>query len=141
MTLRVVPSLLTLNKDGSWPMWVDSCTSNHITIKYNFLISRLDDLLDGLHGISIFSKINLPSRYQVHTQQSHKNKTNFKTRDDFYEWLVMPFGLLNAPFMFVRLMNHVLRPLLGVYDGVYFYGILIYSKFEAKHQHQVCEIL
>jgi hypothetical protein len=108
---------------------VDYHSLNEVTIKNKYPLPRFDDLFDQLKGACVFSKIDLRFRYhQQKIRESDIPKTSFITRYDLYEYMVMSFGLTNAPTYFRYLMNKLFMEYLDKFVVVFIDDILIFAR-------------
>ncbi|XP_016647156.1 PREDICTED: RNA-directed DNA polymerase homolog [Prunus mume] len=115
---------------------------NKITIKNRYPLPRIDDLLNQLHRVHYFTTLDLKSGYhQVRINEEDTWKTAIKMKQGLFEWLVMSFGLCNAPATFMRLMNEVLRPFIDNFVTVYLDDILIFSVTWEDHLHHIAQVL
>jgi hypothetical protein len=119
---------------------VDYRPLNVITIKNKYPLSCINILFDQLAGARVFSKVNLRLGYhQIKIRLEDVLKTAFSTRYGLYEYLVMSFGLTNAPAYFMYLMNSVFMLELDKFVVVFIDDILIYSKSE-KSMRSISEL-
>ncbi|GJU21229.1 putative reverse transcriptase domain-containing protein [Tanacetum coccineum] len=134
--------LFVKKKDGSFRMCIDYRELNSLTVKNRYPLPRIDDLFDQLQGSSIYSKIDLRSGYhQLRVREEDIPKATFRTHYGYYEFQVMPFGLINAPAVFMDLMNRVCKPYLDKFVIVFNDDILIYSKNKQEHEEHLKLIL
>ncbi|KAL0556879.1 hypothetical protein IC582_005396 [Cucumis melo] len=121
---------------------IDYRELNKLTVKNRYPLPRIDDLFDQLQGATIFSTIDLRSRYhQLRIRDSDIPKTSFRSRYEHYESNVMSFGLTNAPAIFVDLMNRVFKDFLDTFVIVFIDDILVYSKTEVEHEDHLHHVL
>ena len=136
------PAMFVEKKDKTLRMVVDYRPLNAVTIKNKYPLPRIDILFDQLSGAKVFSKIDLRSGYhQVKIKKEDIPKTAFTTRYGLYEFLVMSFGLTNAPAYFMYLMNSVFMPELDRFVLVFIDDILVYSESIEKHEEHLSIVL
>ncbi|GBG69713.1 hypothetical protein CBR_g4544 [Chara braunii] len=136
------PVLFVPKKEGTIRMCIDYRSLNAITVKNREPLSRIDDLLDRVQGCRYFSKIDLKSGYhQIAIWPEDQHKTAFQTRYGLYEFVVMPFGLCNAPGTFQHAMNRIFHHYLDKFVIVYLDDILIFSKTFKEHVADLDKVL
>ncbi|GKE75021.1 putative reverse transcriptase domain-containing protein, partial [Tanacetum coccineum] len=108
---------------------------NKIAIKNRYPLPRIDDLFDQLQGACYFSEVDLRSGYhQLCVHEDDIPKTAFRTRYGHFEFTVLPFGLTNAPAVFMDLMNRVCKPYLDKFINVFIDDILNLLNDEGRNE-------
>ena len=135
------PVLFVKKKDGTFRLCID-WQLNKVTVCNKYPLLHIDDLFDQLQGAKMFSKIDLYLRYyQLRIKEVDIPKIACKTSYGHYEFLMMSFGLTNAPAAFMDLMNRVFRPYLDRFVIVFIDDILVYSRSEEKHTENLRTVL
>ena len=120
--------LFVKKKYGSFRMCIEYRELNKVTVKNKYPLRKIDDLFDQLKGVSVFWKIDPWSSYhQLRVKEGEIAETAFRTWYGHYEFIIMPFGLMNAFAAFMDLINCVIRKYLDKLVIVFFDDFLIYS--------------
>jgi len=136
------PVLFVRKKDGSLRMCIDYRQLNKYTVRNNYPLPRIEEMFDALQGAKFFTTLDLNMAYhQIRIAEGDIPKTAFSCSEGHYEFLVMTFGLTNAPASFQGLMNKVFRHQLGKSVVVYLDDIMVYSKTWEDHLVHIREVL
>lgn len=136
------PILFVPKADGTLRLCIDYQGLNAITVKNRYPLPRIDEMMDRLVGAKYFTKLDLRDAYhRIRIRKGDEWKTAFRTRYGHYEYLVMPFGLCNAPPTFQAYINRAISGILDVSCIVYLDDILISSNTEEEHIEHVREVL
>jgi len=136
------PVLFVRKKDGTLRLVIDYRKLNDMTIRNSYPLPLISELLDRVKGAKVFTKLDLKSAYNlVRIKEGDEYKTAFRTRYGHFEFLVMPFGLKNAPATFQHFINDVLSEYLDDFVISYIDDILIYSNTIEEHHIHVRKVL
>ena len=136
------PVVLVRKKDGSTRFCVDYRKLNDITVKDSFPLPRIDDIFDQLSQSLYFTKLDFKNGYfQIPLAPEDRPKTAFSTRDNHYQFTVLPQGIKNGPPTFQRIVNQILGTSRSRYCLAYIDDVIIFSNTFADHLSHLDDVL
>jgi transposase InsO family protein len=139
------PVVLVKKKDKTMRFCIDYRRLNAITVRDAFPLPRIEEIFDQLSEAIYFTKFDFKSGYfQVPLAKEDRPKTAFSTRDNHYQFTVLPQGISNGPATFQRIINHILGPTRWRYALAYIDDIIIYSRTfndHLEHVNEICQLL
>jgi hypothetical protein len=132
------PIIFAPKKNDTLRLCVDYRGLNAITVKDQYPIPLISELLDRLNGAKVFSKMDLKDAYyRIRIKEGNERKTAFRTRYGHFEFLVLPMGLTNSPATFQSYINNALHGYIDDFCVVYLDDILIFSRSKEEHQQHI----
>lgn len=131
------PVLFVQKKDGTLRMCIDYRALNNITVRDRYPLPNIQDLIDKLHGSTVYSSLDLQQGYhQIRIKEEDVPKTAFLTPLGQFQFKVLCFGLTNAPATFQRVMNSIFGQYIGKFVLLYLDDVLVFSRNATEHaQH------
>ncbi|MBW0494952.1 hypothetical protein O181_034667 [Austropuccinia psidii MF-1] len=141
-SLTGAPVLFVKKKDSGLYLCVDYCKINAVTRKNRYPFPPMNQLLTISNGSTIFSKMGLCVEYNLlRIKEGDEHLTSFITKYGIYEYLVIPFGLTNAPASFQNLVNDIFADFLNIFVGFYLDDIMVFSSSQEEHVKHVASVL
>lgn len=136
------PIVLVTKSDGSLRFCADFRVVNNLTVKDSYPLPQIDNTIDALRGAKWFSTLDLASGYwQVRMDPRYAEKTAFTTPFGLYEFIVMPFGLANAPATFERLIESVLAGVHWEICLIYLDDVIVFSTTFEEHVDRLRKVI
>lgn len=136
------PVLFVRKADGSLRMCIDYRGLNSVTVRNNYPLPRMDELVDRLAGASWFTTLDLWGAYnQLRVHPDDEHLTTFVTSEGAYQYRVCPFGLTNCPAAFSTFVSEIFGDLIGKGVLVYLDDIVIYSETQEENVELLEKVL
>ena len=137
------PILFVKKPNGGLRFCCDYRALNKVSVKDRYPLPLIQETLDRISKAKWFTKLDVIAAFhRIRIEEGSEWLTAFRTRFGLFEWLVMPFGLANAPSTFQRFINWTLRDFLDDFCSAYLDDILIFTSGSLKeHRQHVCKVL